>query len=138
MSPALIFEAVCDEGDIVEIFVSASNSQFSGSTRLYDSAHELGLLAKRLKGFPRTIDDKLEYSAGNSSHGAQLRFYCVDAVGHTAVFVTINDGVSEHGPREDVSQSVALEVPCEPQAIEEFAESLTALAESKSGKAILR
>jgi hypothetical protein len=121
-----------EDSDLLELHIRASNGRFAGETTLYDSSIDLLELATKIKGFPRSPSEVIEYSMGN----VQFRFYCTDAVGHTAVYVNISDDPKVSNQHCALQRAV-IDMEYEPFAIEVFSEQLANLVRNKAGSAFL-
>jgi hypothetical protein len=133
------FEVVWWDEDVIEYRVTCSNGAFSGATKMYAAHESLPEAADSLDGFPLHNKDSRTIHFGTpdpkfAGGGLQMRFDCVDSVGHAVVEVKLRAdsclGVGE-------AQSVSLYIPVEAGAIDAFVAQARSLADSKSGKAFL-
>lgn len=136
----LRFEVVDPDDDYLGIEVTASNPRFAGSTFLYSSEGELQALAERLRGFPVSKEDERTVVLGHrESHIAggflELRFRCVDAVGHCKLHMAIEDERHRRGGPDPGRASFTLAV--EAAAVDRFVEEFIDLAASRQGRALL-
>ncbi|MEM7232156.1 MAG: hypothetical protein AAF517_08285 [Planctomycetota bacterium] len=139
MSPSQVtIEVIWQDDDMVEVKACATNSEFSGETRVYTVYEDLKSLADELQGFPRNTSHEVRFEAGVRSRDSYfgIRFYCFDNAAHTAAQVQAESNVPTEFRREE-KHAVTLEVHFEPSAVDEFAAQLRRLVESKSGSATL-
>jgi hypothetical protein len=126
--------------DLLEVVFRCGNGYFSGQAELYVSGGVLSKLANALSGFPSRPDDFRDFELGtfNPKHadgGARMHFYCSDAAGHAAVEVKLRgDACSGVGEME----SVALRIPIQAAAVDNFIQQLGALSKTIGASAILR
>ncbi len=92
MQNKLSIEIIWQDTDMIELKIIASNDNFSGATEIYTVYEDIDTLAKSLKGFPKSISESIEFSAGqrDSYAFANIRFYCF--TGGKAVL----DGISPY------------------------------------------
>jgi len=114
------------DDDVVLFLVNVSNGAFRGETSLYLAHSELDESAECLGGFPENASDhrELELGAFSTSHaggGLMMKFSCLDAVAHAAVDVKLRtQDCSAFGEL----QSVALRLPIEAAAVDDFVNQL--------------
>ena len=93
VAPFLEIAVVWNDPDMQEVVVSASSGKFSGKVNLYAGLNELKEVVEQLNGFPRSRDDKREFTLGQNDlpgYGiASLIFYCRDSTGHVALEVAL-------------------------------------------------
>jgi hypothetical protein len=134
----LKLEVVWKDDDMFELKVTASNGQFSGTTKVYDGSHLLYNFANSLVGFPKQDDSILFYEAGEKDSYSYfaMKFYPIDKIGHLAVQVTLEANVStKYRPEE--KDKLILEILTEPSLIDSFVKSLATMAQKEEGQAIL-
>lgn len=125
--------------DLLEVLFSCSNGHFSGQAEIYLSHDEPSKLAKALAGFPSNPCDSRNFEIGtfNPEHadgGARMRFYCTDSSGHVAVDVVLRgDACKALGEVE----SVALRIPIEAAAVDNFISQLMTIGKSIGASACL-
>ena len=126
--------------DLLEVVFRCTNGHFSGQAELYVTCDVLSKLAKTLSGFPSRPDDSRNFELGtfNPKHadgGAQMHFYCSDAAGHAVVEVKLRgdrcNGVGE-------VESVALRIPIQAAAVDNFIQQLKALGKTLGASAFLQ
>jgi len=117
------------DAEVTEFSVSCSNSYYSGQTSIYASLSDLHDLAEGLAGFPSHIGDRRDFELGTfdpkfAEGGIRMHFYCLDSSGHTAVEVQLRGGgCTAMGEVE----SVALRIPLEAAAIDDFVAQLRSM-----------
>ena len=135
MEPAIEFEVVWQDQDVIECGVRCSNGSFCGWAKVYLSHDDLPRMADDLNGFPRQTKDTryFEIGAFNPQHaygGIRMRFYCLDSVGHVGVEVKLRGhGCEALGEPE----SVALRIPIEAAAIDSFVKQLKGMESAQIG-----
>jgi hypothetical protein len=107
---------------------------------VYVASESLSKLAKTLSGFPSSPDDFRDFELGtfNPDHadgGARMHFFCKDAVGHSVVEVKLRGNACK-GPGE--MESVALRIPIQAAAVDDFVRQLQALRKTIGASAFLR
>jgi hypothetical protein len=134
----LKLEIIWKDDDMVELRAFASNGRYCGTTEVYTTAQELIELATRVEGFPKKVDDVVEFRAGAKQGYAflDLIFNCVDGSGHTALLVSMEENVPTfHRPAE--KHEVRLELRCEPGSIDQFQKDLLEMGATRTGSASL-
>jgi hypothetical protein len=126
--------------DFLEVVFRCTNGYFSGQTEIYVTREVLLKLAKALSGFPSHPSDFRDFELGtsNSNHadgGARMHFYCSDAAGHAVVEVKLR-GAACNGMGE--VESVALCIPIQAAAVDNFIEQLKALGKTVGASAFLQ
>ena len=126
--------------DLLEVVFSCSNGYFSGQAEIYISRDDLSQLAKALVGFPSRPDDSRNFELGtfNPEHadgGARLYLFCEDAAGHAVVEVRLRAGACK-GMGE--IQSVALRIPIQAAAVDDFVNQLRGMSKVIGASAYLR
>ena len=112
--------------DVVVFDFSASNGFFGGQVKVYLGPDALEQIAKDLMGFPRNAKDRREIDLGafsmtHAGGGIQMSFACLDAACHPAVDVKLRtQDCSAFGEL----QSVALRIPLEAAAVDNFVNQL--------------
>ncbi len=100
----------------------------------------LSKLAKALRGFPSRPDDFRDFELGTfnpkqADGGAQMHFYCADAAGHAVVELKLRgNGCKGVGEIE----SVALRIPIQAAAVDNFIQQLTAIGKTIGASAFLK
>ena len=133
----LELKSIWKDQDMFELKVTATNTQFSGVTEVYDQYECISEFAIELIGYPK--DNKmLFYEAGekDSSSYFSMRYYPIDKIGHIGVEITIESKVN-NTYRPEEKNKVKLEIIVEPSAIDNFQKELFYLAKNENGTAIL-
>jgi hypothetical protein len=126
--------------DFLEVVFRCSNGYFSGQTEVYVTSEDLSKLSKTLSGFPSSANDFRDFELGtfNPNHadgGARMHFFCKDAAGHSVVEVKLRgDACNGLGEME----SVALRIPIQAAAVDDFVKQLQALRKKIGVSAFLR
>lgn len=125
--------------DLLEVVFSCTNGYFSGQAEIYVSHDVLSKLAKTLSKFPSRPDDSREVELGtfNPKHadgGVRMHFYCSDAAGHAVVDVRLR-GDACNGMGE--VESVALRIPIQAAAVDNFVQQLLVLGKTLGANAFL-
>jgi len=126
--------------DLLEVVFKCTNGYFSGYAEMYVTSYELSKLAKALSGFPPRPDDFRDFELGtlNPKHadgGARMHFYCSDAAGHAVVDVKLR-GSACNGVGE--IESVALRMPIQAAAVDNFVQQLMAIGKTVGASAFLQ
>ncbi len=126
--------------DLPEVVFSCSNGYFSGQAEIYVSRDHLSKLAEAISGFPSRLGDSRYFELGtfNPEHadgGARLHFCCKDSAGHSVVEVKLRgDACKGLGEME----SVALRIPIQAAAVDDFVRQLRNLSKEVGVAAHLR
>lgn len=138
MSKHLTFEMAYHDADLFEIRIVASNGDFSGATNVYTTPVELEALAAKLKNFPKTIDDRVNFDGNPVSEGqAQIQFFCATGTGHTAAAINIGS-INNWGPRVKGRDQVYLLLNYFDRPLQHFAEQIIHMTLRRSGTATLK
>jgi hypothetical protein len=126
--------------DLLEVVFRCTNGYFSGRAEIYVSQDVLSKLANTLSGFPSRPDDFRDFELGTfnpkyADGGARMHFYCSDAAGHAVVEVKLR-GDACNGMGE--VESVALRIPIQAAAVDNFIQQLKALGKTLGASASLR
>lgn len=126
--------------DLLEVVFRCTNGYFSGQSEMYVTCDVLSKLAKALSGFPSRPDDSRDFELGtfNPKHadgGARMHFYCWDAAGHAVAEVKLRGGAC-NGVGE--VESVALRIPIQAAAVDNFIQQLKALGKTVGASAFLQ
>jgi hypothetical protein len=125
--------------DLLELLFSCSNGYFSGQAEIYVTRDVLSKLANGLNGFPSCPNDSREFELGtfNPEHadgGVRMHFHALDSVGHAAVDVKLRgDACKALGEIE----SVALRIPIEAAAVDNFIRQLRTIDKTTGAGASL-
>jgi hypothetical protein len=153
----LSLEIIYHDEHLLEIRVSATNGRYSGVTSVYlnEDGQQLIDFGNQLKGFPERIGQVEEIEFGFTQKYREefqklkeltppiepaiayvgFRFYCIDSLGHTAVFVNLQEEV--WSKRAEAIGKVTFEMRFEPAQLDKFAEELVELGKKKEGMATL-
>ncbi len=123
---------------MIELKIIAANDNFSGATEIYTVYEDIDTLAKSLKGFPKSISESIEFSAGqrDSNAFANIRFYCFTEAGHPATRIELESNVATEY-RADEKNKIQLEIQFEPAALDSFVSQLSEIVINQEGKAVL-
>ena len=134
----LIIKYVWNDEHMIEISVIASNDRYYGTTKVYTTADDLLELSEKMTNFPTSQDEKVTYCAGekNATSYFSMQFFVVDNIGHTSVIIELEDNVSTKHLKEEKNK-LLIEIPTEPNLIDEFNLQLRSLAKTGYGEAIL-
>src|SRR5688572_5332651 len=129
-SPRLTVELVWEDTDLEELAIVADNGQYRGVATVYFGRGDVAVMANALRGFPKSTSQREIFSGGSEvgdNSFAQLVFYCTDDLGHTAIDVTLSQCFFHQG-RRSKRNSVELQLPFEPAALDTFCYELDAIA----------
>jgi hypothetical protein len=124
---------------LLEALFSCSNGYFSGQAEIYLAVDAASKLADALRGFPSSPTDSRDFELGtfNPEHadgGVQMHFYRLDSAGHAAVDVRLRgDACKALGEIE----SVALRIPIEAAAVDNFIQQLRTIGKTIGASASL-
>jgi hypothetical protein len=126
--------------DFFKVVFRCSNGYFSGQAEAYVTCSESSELAKILSGFPSSPEDVRDFELGtfdpkDSDGGARMHFFCEDAAGHSVVEIKLRGGACK-GLGE--IESVALRIPIQAAAVDDFVKQLQALGKTIGASAFLR
>lgn len=125
--------------NLLEVVFSCSNGYFSGQAEIYVTYDVLSKLANALSGFPSYPNDSRDFELGtfNPEHadgGVQMHFHGLDSVGHAAADVKLRgDACKALGEIE----SVALRIPIEAAAVDNFIRQLRTIGKTIGASASL-
>ncbi|HEY6093449.1 MAG TPA: hypothetical protein VIU93_00715 [Gallionellaceae bacterium] len=140
MKSVLEIKSIWEDADLFEVRVFASNGRFSGTADCYTQRDEMANLAKLIEGFPRTLDQKVNFTTGESDTFSyfSINLSCVDGSGHVRARIKVANNVTySNAPAEcDLAE---FDMNLEPVAIDNFSATLKILAaaELKQARAIL-
>jgi hypothetical protein len=125
--------------DLLEILFCCSNGYFSGQAEIYVTHVALAKLANTLSGFPSCPNDSRQFELGTFSPehadgGVRMHFHGLDSVGHAAVDVKLRGDACE-GLGE--IESVALRIPIEAAAVDNFVRQLRTIGKTIGASASL-
>ena len=127
-------------GDPSKIWIVASNESFAGAAEQYINEVEIESLRDELSGFPITAEDEVILEAGKNdiTHGyCELRFYCFDKVGHTAVQVSLANEIAGN-EKSDNRNFASFKIQFEASGLDHFVVSLTGAIAAGEGTSILK
>jgi hypothetical protein len=139
MKSFLKLEVVWKDNEMFQLGITASNGQFSGTTKVYEQRHPLYKFAYSLVGFPKTKNDSILFYEAGQKDGCEyfsMRFYTIDDMGHLGVQVTLERDVPTMYRIEE-KDKLTLEILTEPGLLDRFVRSLLTLAANEKGQAIL-
>jgi hypothetical protein len=122
---------------MIQLGITASNGYYRGSTKIYANGEELVDFANSLLDFPRAREQVLVFEIGkpNSYAHFSMRLYRIDALGHTAMQIKLENEIANE--RSEARDKVQLELMFEPAMLDEFREQLGEMGRAKAGKAVL-
>jgi hypothetical protein len=128
------------KSDPSKIWITANNSCFAGAMEEYLNEKYLSKLAEELEGFPVSSQSEVTFEVGKKemqSSYCRLRFYCYDSVGHTAVIVTLANGIASNETKDNRCM-VTFKLQFEAVALDSFRASLVSGLRLGKGKATLK
>jgi hypothetical protein len=125
--------------DLLEVLFSCSNGHFSGQAEIYLAHDAPSKLADALRRFPSSPTDSRDFELGtfNPEHaggGVWMHFYRLDSAGHAAVDVKLR---GEACKTLGEFESVALRIPVEAAAVDNFIQQLGAIGKTIGASASL-
>lgn len=132
----LELKVISKDEHLMELNVRATDTNFSGSTQVYDQFERLSEFASTLTDFPTENQELLHESFGSGGQGPacfSIRYYCIDATGHIGAEVTIETTEWQSGRKNRVE----LHIIVEPTAIDNFRKELFSLVKNEEGTAVL-
>jgi hypothetical protein len=140
MQQGLTVAPIWYDDDILELRVSASNGNFSGSVDLYAGHLDPSKWATLLSGFPATPSDTRKLNWGAPDGGwaggyAKLVFYCLDRSGHAGVDVLL---VSAWTRDNEAVESAKVSIRVEAASVDAFTRDLAILRQDQLSGAILQ
>lgn len=139
MEPELELGIVWQDEHMIQLWASANNGGFCGETRVYVDRESFQIFVDELKGFPKTHNDKLEFSVGSprDCYYLSLKFYCYKITGQIALRIRIES--NELGDTRPEEKNFAeFEMLTEPALIDLFHPQLVKVAIDEAGIAKLR
>ncbi len=159
--PQLSIEVVYYDEDLnfTQILAIANNGRYAGCATIEVNYENLIEFGHRLKCFPKNITHVEEQEFGftkkfqeefkkkypetktvrrvHSSAYMSLKFYSIDNLGHSAVYVYVIIEEDSQSERAEAAGKASFEIRFEPAQMESFANEIIELGKKKSGKAIL-
>jgi hypothetical protein len=120
----------------IALNISASNTNFMGSTKVYDSPTELLKFASNKLVFPN--ENKIVfYELGNKDNSYfSMHFYQMNENGHVSVRIYIHqNNMINHNHR--INEKVEMEIMVELSGIDRFQQELITMATKQEGIATL-
>jgi hypothetical protein len=93
----VVFTLVSKQTDNCYVQALATSPSFSAITSFHCPSKTLIEFGKRIKGFPKAFDEKLDYSIGAGKGKADFRFQTVESTGLCEAWVKIKGLEDEHG-----------------------------------------
>lgn len=139
MDSLISFEIVWQDDDLIQIGIVASNTRFSGFTKVYSSYDVLEEFANSIQGFPKKAEDRIsfDFCKQDSFSSASFNFYCISGVGNSAAWIRMEANETD-SYRKGEQQNVQLEVRFEALEVDLFVRGLKSIIENKSGKSTLK
>jgi hypothetical protein len=135
----LNIEAVWYDENLCEMFVEATNVFFTGKVKTTAFTDYLSTFVEDLENFPRSISDTVTFSTGKGLfHSAlNLKFYCRDNLGNTALTVAMEEEAEAHF-RQEESNKICIVLRCDPEGIKIFRRQLAEAIRVGKGTASLK
>ena len=92
MVQQIIFRSLWDDEHMVEYQVEARNEINSTTIKFYGNDDEFKSFGADLKAFPQSIDAEVNF--GSSGDFLELRVFCYERTGHTAIHIKTDNLVS--------------------------------------------
>lgn len=121
---------------MLEFRVTVANESFSGTAQFYVGLDEARQFAQRIRGFPHSPADVLEYQLGypeGSQIGGVLLLFSSSGSGHVTIEARLWADLDGRVP-----QRVSLFLNTLPAAIDSFVEDLEAMGTREGAQAFLR
>lgn len=128
------------QSDPSKIWLVASNESFAGAAEQYINENEVEALLAGLADFPKSLNDEvtLEVGKNESAYGyCKLRFYCFDAVGHTAIQVSLANEIAGN-EKPDNRNFASFKIQFEANELDIFVVSLSKALAVGEGTATLK
>lgn len=122
---AISSELSHDGDHVVRYEFVAVSSQFQATTEAWGSDAQVVELAEMLSGFPKRLDDVVEYSFGPD---CALRFEASTGWGHCQLWASLN--ADSPGWNQTRCESAVVRIPFVPGALDEFRRQLVAFKEN--------
>ncbi len=137
LEPKLEIQVIWKDEYMIELGITACNGFYRGSTKVYANGDDLVDFGNSLIDFPKTREQVLVFEAGKQDGYAyfSMRLYRIDALGHTAMQIKLDDETT--GERPEARDKVQLELMFEPAALDVFREQLVQVGRTRAGKAVL-
>jgi hypothetical protein len=135
----ITLEVIWFDEHALAVLFRCSNGYFSGQAEIYLADDAASKLADGLRGFPSSSTDSRDFELGsfNPEHadgGVRMHFYRLDSAGHVGVDVKLRgDACKSLGEIE----SVALRIPIEAAAVDNFIEQLRSIDKTVGASASL-
>jgi hypothetical protein len=137
MEPRLEIKFLRD--DPSKIWVTANNESFAGETEQYINPKTLQNLSDQLVGFPKSNSDEVIFEIGEkdlTDGYCKLKFYCFDSAGHTAVIVSISNGIAGNQSSDNLCSAI-FKLQFEAFSLDEFSSSMKRVLDLGEGKSVL-
>src|SRR4051812_39251499 len=93
----LVLNVASKAEDMLYVHAWAESPAFSAKTSFYCTGKSLVECGKKIKGFPRANNDKLEFSLGDGKTKADFLFKTVGASGQCELWERLKGSEDEHG-----------------------------------------
>ena len=135
MLPAIEIESVWEDESLFEVRIKANNGKFAAEACCYTLREEISQLADSIKDFPKSLQDKVEFSTYGSDNSSyfSLNFNVIDGSGHIVIRVKIAEIHSwSNKPKE--SNVAEFDMPIESVGINQFSSTLNKLSKAGIGE----
>jgi hypothetical protein len=136
----LTVEVVFVDENLVQLETSFATHHWSARATAYTEFRHIAQFAARLSQFAETFSGDVSFEGGREASPIGflgMHFYPVDSSGHLVCHLRLGtDAPSDHRPEQ--IWAVSVELACEAAALDTFIAGLRRIADTKSGKAILR
>ena len=125
------------DGDgVVRYRIRAENAAFRATTLAWGNEDDAESLGNKLKGFPKSIPSKLEYSFGSPKTGrCHLEFQTIDGTGRCCVWATFESSYSSCGTERFENSVVCVRFL--PTSLDEFCIQLARFKQDRDNEAVL-
>ncbi|WP_276680823.1 hypothetical protein [Thalassolituus oleivorans] len=132
MDPKISIESIWEDESVFEVKFQASSGGFAGIANCYTNRESIAELASSIEGFPKSIDQEVNFSSGESDNLSyfSLRFRCIDRSGHVSVRVKVAHIVTYTNKQKEFNVS-EFDLAVEPAAVDLFSRSLETLSKAK-------
>lgn len=135
MNKIIEIKSIWEDESLLEIKIFASNGIFSGAANCYTNRGKIKELGEMISGFPKSIEDKVDFTTGESDTSSffSLSLKTLDGSGHIKVRVKIAH-IQTFTNSEQENYLSEFDIPIEPAGIDNFSKQLIVLSKSNIGE----
>jgi hypothetical protein len=135
MNKKIEINSIWEDESLLEIKIFGSNGDFSGTANCYTNREKIIELGEMLNGFPKSLEDKVYFSTGESDTSSyfSLTLKILNGSGHIKARIKIAH-IQTFTNTEQENYLSEFDLPLEPAAIDNFSKQLIVLSKSRIGE----